>query len=263
MGSSPAHMVARERRSSSSTSLRSAVPCTPALDVTTNPATLRTLMTGADAGTRRRLADAVQRRHGNAALPRLLAPGTALPVQRWAVTLPRATADCDRVVGFMNAHSPYRADSGWARTNVSFAWGGDPSFEESGGAISATVSNPTVTKHVTVDMPSWSPTNPAMAAGWSAMTGELRAHEARHEAIAADWETELRSRLAALRVTVAHRTTAAFTAAVRAEWGSWIAEHQAAQTAIDPYTATLDCPGSGNAPESAGLQSAPGVPDED
>jgi len=39
---------------------------TPAFDVATNPATLRSLMAGADAGTRQRLADAVQRRHGNA-----------------------------------------------------------------------------------------------------------------------------------------------------------------------------------------------------
>ena len=39
-------------------------------------------------------------------------------------------------------------------------------------------------------MPSWAPTNAAMAAGWSAMTGDLRAHEARHEAIATTWETD-------------------------------------------------------------------------
>ncbi len=261
MGTSLARADARERQSPRA-GRGSAVPCAPTLDIATNPAALRTLLAGADAGTRERLADAVQRRHGNAALQRMLAPGAARPVQRWAVALPRATPDCDRVVGYLNAHSPYRADTGWARTNVSFAWGGDPSFEESDGAITATVSNPTVTKHVTVDMPSWSPTNAAIAAGWSATTGELRAHEARHEGIAADWETELQSRLSTLRVTVAHRTTAAFTAAVRAEWRSWIAEHQAAQTAIDPYTATLDCSGGAAAPESDGLETALGAADE-
>lgn len=219
-------------------------------------------MAGADAGTRQRLADAVQRRHGNAALQRLLAGGAGPLVQRWAVGLPRGTADCERVVSYMNAHSPYRADSGWARTNVSFSWGGDPSFSEADGVITATVANPTVRKTVRVDMPSWSPTNPAIAAGWSAMTGDLRAHEARHEAIAGDWETELRSRLGALSVTVTHRTTAAFTAAVRAEWRSWIAEHQAAQTAIDPYTATLDCSGAA-ATESAGVSGDLGAAGED
>jgi len=262
MATGLAHAGTRERGPQRS-GARPTARCEPAFDVATNPATLRTLMTGADAGTRQRLADVVQRRHGNAALQRLLAPGGALPVQRWAVTLPRGTADCDRVVGYMNANSPYRADSGWARTNVTFAWGGDPSFEESDGAITATVANPTVTKRVSVDMPSWAPTNAAMASGWSAMTGALRAHEAVHEGIAGDWETELRSRLSTLRVTVASRTTAAFTAAVRAEWRSWIAEHQAAQTAIDPYTATLDCSGGAAAPEAAGLEGVLGTADED
>jgi hypothetical protein len=262
MGTTLARAGSRERRPPRAGG-RSTTSFTPGFDVATNPATLRTLMAGADAGTRQRLADVVQRRHGNAALQRLLAPGSALPVQRWAVTLPRGTADCDRVVGYMNANSPYRADSGWARTNVSFGWGGDPSFSEADGVITATVSNPTVTRHVSVDMPSWAPTNAAMATGWSAMTGELRAHEARHEGIAGDWETELRSRLTTLQVTVANRTTAAFTAAVRAEWRSWIAEHQAAQTAIDPYTATLDCSGGAAAPESAGLEGALGTANED
>ncbi len=242
---------------------RSSAACAPAFDIAANPATLRTLMAGADAGTRARLADAVQRRHGNAALQRLLTPGAPLPVQRWAVTLGRGTADCDRVVSYMNAHSPYRADSGWARTNVSFSWGGDPSFSDADGPITATVANPTVRKTVSVDMPSWAPTNAAMAGGWSAMTGDLRAHEARHEEIANDWETELRSRLSSLSVTVAHRTTAAFSAAVRAEWGSWIAEHQAAQRAIDPYTATLDCSGGGAEPEAAGLEGGLGAAGED
>jgi predicted secreted Zn-dependent protease len=216
-------------------------------------------MAGADAGTRERLTDAIQRRHGNAALQRLVSPGRALPVQRWAVGLPHGTADCARVVDYMNAHSPYRADSGWARTNASFSWGGDPAFSEADGVISATVANPTVTKTVTVDIPSWAPTDAAMAGAWSAMTGELRAHEARHEAIANDWETELRSRLTSLSVIVPNRSTAA----VRAAWRSWIAEHQAAQTAIDPYTATLDCSGGGTDAEAAGLEGDLGAAGED
>lgn len=231
---------------------RSSATCAPAFDVAANPATLRTLMAGADAGTRVRLADAVQRRHGNAALQCLLAPAAAIPVQRWAVGLPRGTTDCDTVVNYMNTKSPYRADSGWARTNASFSWGGDSSYSEADGVITATVANPTVTKTVNVDMPSWAPTNPSMAAGWSAMTGDLRAHEALHEGIATTWETTLRSRLTSLSVTVPNRTAAAFRAAVRAEWASWIAEHQAAQTAIDPYTAVLNCSGGGET-ESAGL----------
>jgi predicted secreted Zn-dependent protease len=209
-------------------------------------------MAGADAGTRVRLADAVQRRHGNAALQRLLAPGTAMPVQRWAVGLPVGTTDCDTVITYMNKNSPYRADSGWARTRPSFSWGGDSSYREAGGVITASVANPTVTKTVSVDMPSWAPTNPAMAAGWTAMIRNLRAHEAVHEGIATTWEATLLSRLTALRVAVPNRTPAAFTAAVQAAWTGWIAEHQAAQTAIDPYTAILDCSGGSDESESAG-----------
>ena len=53
--------------------------CAPALDVAANPATLRALMSGADAGTRERLAAAVQRRHGNAALQRLVDPASGDP----------------------------------------------------------------------------------------------------------------------------------------------------------------------------------------
>ena len=262
MGKALARSDAREqapRREGS----RSRAACSPAFEVATNPATLRTLMSGADAGTRERLAAAVQRRHGNAALQRLIDPAPAIPVQRWAVTLPRATTDCERVVSYMNANSPYRANSGWARTNVSFSWGGNPSFSSAGGVITATVANPTVSKTVNVDMPSWAPTHPAMAGAWSAMTGDLRAHEARHEGIASDWETELRSRLTALSVTVTARTTAAFTAAVRAEWRTWIAEHQAAQLAIDPYTATLDCSGGSSETEAAGLEGDLGAAGED
>ena len=182
---------------------RSPAACVPALDVAANPATLQALMAGADAGTRERLADAVQRRQGNAALQRLVSPGGALPVQRWAVRLPVGTTDCERVVSYMNSNSPYRRDSGWARTNVSFAWGGDPAFSVADGVITATVVNPTVTSTVHVDIPSWAPAHPAMASAWSSMTGEVRAHEARHEGIASDWETALRSRLTSLSVTVA------------------------------------------------------------
>ena len=213
--------------------------CTPGFDVAANPATIGALMRDADAGTRERLAASLQQRHGNAAVQRLLAAG--MPLQRWAVNLPRGTTDCARVVAYLDAHSPHRATSGWAKTSVRFNWGGDPAFTESDGVITATVANPTVTKHVGVDMPEWAPSDPAMSAAWGAMHGTLRAHEAEHERIANEWDTTLRTRLASLSVTVPKRTLAAFNAAVQAEWNSWLAEHQADQDAIDPFTAILDC----------------------
>jgi hypothetical protein len=99
-------------------------------------------------------------------------------------------------------------------------------------------------------MPSWSPTDPSMSTAWSSMITALRAHEAVHEGIATTWEGNLRTNLTGLTVTVPNRTLAAFNSAVQREWNSWLALHQAAQTAIDPYTALLDCSG-GAGEESA------------
>jgi predicted secreted Zn-dependent protease len=237
--------------------------CSPGFEVALNPATLGTLIAGADAGSRERLMGMLQARHGNAAVQRLLAPAGAPVVQRWAVTLPVGTTDCARVVSYMDANSPYRADSGWARTNARFNWGGDPAYTTSDGVTTATVTNPTVTPAVNVDMPRWAPTNPAMATAWSGMTTALRAHEAVHEGIATTWESTLRTNLGSLSVTVPNRTIRAFTSAVGAEWATWIGQHQAAQTAIDPYTAVLDCSGGGSEGEAtaAPITGLDGEPD--
>jgi hypothetical protein len=232
-----------------------AARCAPGFEVALNPATIGALMAGADAGSRERLVGMLQARHGNAAVQRLLAPGTGLPVQRWAVTLPAGTSDCARVVSYMDANSPYRASTGWARTNARFNWGGDPAYTTTDGVTTATVTNPTVTPAVAVDMPRWAPTNPAMATAWTGMTTALRAHEALHEGIATTWESTLRTNLGALTVTVPNRTIGAFTSAVGAEWATWIGQHQAEQTGIDPYSALLDC--SGGTPESTGESAAP------
>ncbi len=232
--------------------------CAPAFDIAVNPATVGALMRGADAGTRERLATALQQRHGNAAVQRLLAPA-AMPLQRWAVGLPAATTDCGQVVSYLDANSPHRASSGWAKTRVRFSWGGSPAYTEADGVITATVSNPTVTKSVSVDMPDWAPTDPAMSQAWGTMSGTLRAHETRHEEIATTWEATLTSRLSNLSVTVANRSLATFNAAVQSEWNAWLAEHQADQTAIDPFTAILDC--SGGEPE-AEVEEAPGAEGE-
>ncbi len=229
--------------------------CQPDFDIAANATTFASLLARADAGTRERLVHRLQERSGNVAVQRLVGVVDAgLPVQRWAVGLARGTTDCATVVSYLDVNSPYKATSGWARTRASFVWGGSPSYTESGGVITASVTSPTVTPTVSVDMPTWSPTNATMASAWSGMTANLRAHEARHEAIAATWLTTLRTRLAALSVTVPNRTLAAFNRAVQAEWDGWIAEHQAAQNAIDPYTAILDCSGGeGEESETVGV----------
>jgi hypothetical protein len=222
-------------------------------EVAANPATIGVLLATADGATRERLVVGLQRRHGNAAVQRLLAAaGPSLPVQRWAVTLPAGTADCGVVVNWMNAHSPYRNDSGWARTNARFSWSGDPAFA-SDGSSTATVSNPHVTKTVNVDMPSWSPSDATMRAAWTSMTTDLRAHEGRHEAIADTWETNLTTNLTNLSVSVRRRTLDAFNTAVQAQWDGWLRDHQRDQRAIDPYSALLDCSGgTGGAGSSGG-----------
>ena len=240
-----------------------AARCAPSFDVALNPATIGALIADADGGTRERLMGALQQRHGNAAVQRLLAPASALPVQRWAVTLAPGTTDCARVVSYMNANSPYRADSGWARTNARFNWGGDPAYTTSDGVTTATVTSPTVTRTGNVDMPRWAPTDPAMARAWAAMTMDLRAHEALHEGIADTWESTLRDNLTSLSVTVANRSIATFRAAVQAEWNTWLGQHQDEQRGIDPYTALLDCSGGepGAASESAPITGLDDEPD--
>lgn len=228
---------------------RSAV-CAPRLAVAPNAATIGTLLRRADAGTRERLVGTLQRLHGNDALQRLLAPGGGLPVQRWNVGLPRSTTDCERIVGYMNSSSPYAATSGWAQTRARFRWHGDPEYAEVDGALTATVANARVTPTVSVDMPRWAPTDPAIRDAWSTTMAELRAHETRHEEIAATWETTLLGRLSALSVPMAGRDRAAFTQAVQGHWDTWIADHQADQLLIDPFYATFTCPTPLPAPEA-------------
>ena len=230
---------------------RSGTTAAHGFGVAFNPATIGMLLDGSDRATREQLITTLQRIHGNAAVQRLLA--TSGPtVQRWAVTLAASTSDCAVVVNWMNAHSPHRADSGWAKTRAQFSWGGDPAYTTTEGVTTATVTSPTVTPTVTVDMPSWAPTDPAMRTAWAAMIADLRAHEALHEGIARTWETNLRTNLTNLTVTVPNRQIASFRSAVQAEWNAWLAQHQAAQTAIDPYSALLDCSGGGDASASTG-----------
>lgn len=226
--------------------------CVPGFDVALNPATIRVLLADADAGTRERLVAALQQRHGNAAVQRLIAGTDGLPVQRWRVGLPAATSDCARVVRYMDTHSPYRRGDGWAETRAHFRWGGQPQISEESGVFWGSVANPTVTPEVHVDMPEWTPTDPAMAAAWAAMYADLRAHEAEHEAIAARWEGILRANLAELNAQMPNRTEGAWRAAVQREWGNWLRSHQDDQDLIDPYTAILDCSGGEPTEESAG-----------
>ena len=235
--------------------------CAGQLRIQGRPAAVAAAIQSADPATRGRLVGQLQRQVGNVAVGALLARsnpaatgGAGLPVQRWAVTLPAATADCSVVVDWMNAHSPYRTRSGWALTSPTFGWGGDFSFSGSGNSLTVSIANPTVSLSTTVDMPRWTPTDPAMKQAWASMTTDLRAHEARHEDVATNWKATLLSRLTNLSLSIKQQSDAA--SAVKKEWASWLVEHQADQSALDPYSALLDC--SGGSAESAAAESDDG-----
>ncbi len=212
------------------------------------PAAIRALAAHADPNARVALLGALQHASGNAATAGLLgAGGDGQVVQRWHVGLAPGTSDCATIVNYLDGHSPYRATSGWARTRVTFGWSADPVYAGSGSSTTLTLANAAVTVSKSVDMPQWSPTNPAVQTAWTAMTADLRAHEARHEGIGDQWRGTLESRLAVLSLSITNR--GAWRQAVQAEFNNWLAEHQADQSAIDPYTAVLDC--SGGSDESA------------
>jgi predicted secreted Zn-dependent protease len=236
--------------------------CAGQLRIQGRPAAVAAAIQSADPASRGRLIGQLQRQVGNVAVGALLARTSpaagreSLPVQRWAVTVPAATADCSVVVDWMNAHSPYRTRSGWALTSPTFGWGGDLNYSGSGDSLTVSITNPTVSLSTTVDMPHWSPTDPAMKQAWASMTSDLRAHEARHEDVATNWKATLLSRLTNLSLSVKSKSDAAATVAVRKEWASWLGEHQADQSALDPFTALLDC--SGGSADSAAAETDDG-----
>ena len=224
------------------------IECASASTAGLDAAAVRTVLDTADAGTRQRLAASLQRQCGNVALQRLLAPDpatAALPaIQRWAVGLSAGEANCETVGKYVNKNTPYQNTGGapgWARTKADFSWTGTPVYATSGSTTTATVSGASVTKTVNVDMPVWAPTDPVMKKAWATAMGELRAHEAKHEGVASDWEAKLQTNLAGLTVTVTAKTDAAFRAAVKKSWDVWIGQHAADQKALDPFGVTVDC----------------------
>jgi len=118
------------------------------LRISGSPAALAAAIRSADPTTSRALIRRHQGQVGNATVSRLLAaeergPGqAALPVQRWAVTVPPGTADCNVVVSWMNRHSPYSGRSGWALTSPTFGWGGDYSYSGSGDSVTVSMLHP-------------------------------------------------------------------------------------------------------------------------
>ncbi len=228
--------------------------CAAELQIRGRPEAVAGAIRSAEPASRGRMIGQLQAQLGNRTVARLLAavdrpagPGLAPAVQRWAVTLPPATADCNVVATWLSAHSPYRALSGWAITQPTFGWSGDYVYNGSGKSQTVSLANPAVTLSTSVDMPSWSPTDPAMSRAWQAMWADLRRHESRHEDLATTWKDTLLDRLKALSLPIARQADGP--AAVGKAWAGWLAEHQADQRSLDPFTAILDC--SAGADDSA------------
>ena len=247
--------------------------CGGELRIAGRPAAVAAAIHSADPATQGRLIGQLQRQVGNETVGQLLAlgraPGTAqagLSVQRWPVSVAAGTSDCAVVVNWISAHSPYRQSSGWAQTRPTFGWGGDFAYSGSGDSLTVSISNPSVSLATAVDMPSWAPTNPSMSRAWTAMWADLRAHESLHEGVANTWKDTLLSRLTSLSLPIARQADGP--AAVRRAWAGWIAEHQAEQTALDPFTAILDCSGgsdesTANTGETSGTSVAAADPGAD
>ena len=232
--------------------------CATELQVRGRPEAVAGAIKAAEPASQGRMIGQLQAQLGNRTVARLLAAvdrpagpaGPAPAVQRWAVTLPPATADCNVVATWMSAHSPYRTLSGWAITQPTFGWSGDFIYGGSGKSQTVSLANPAVTLSTSVDMPSWSPTDPAMGRAWQAMWADLRRHETRHEDLATTWKATLLDRLKALSLPIAKQADGP--AAVVKAWAGWLAEHQADQRSLDPFTAILDCSlGSDDSAESA------------
>jgi hypothetical protein len=163
---------------------------------------------------------------------------------------------CNGVVPWLDTNSPFLP--GWAQTSSDFSFNGNlnisaPETTE-GGLIRLTVTGHeglTVSVATTIAKPSWGPSprtnREADVAAWNNMMTVLSAHEQEHRVIGEGWRTVMQERFRAINFSVEAESRAGAIAQIReqlsSQQGSWIAEAQAAQDAIDPFNgATLTCP---------------------
>jgi hypothetical protein len=184
--------------------------------------------------------------------PRPLPAPPHTVLQRY--TVPGALP-CNEVVDWLNSSSPYAPE--WAQTQCHYAFNGgiSPSLRTlSDGTYEARVRGHgklSVTVACPIDRPSWNPTpRPNRAAevtAWNTMSTALNGHEQQHRQIGQQWRATLQSNYRGVDFTVTGVTQAdamqAATAQLSGEQQQWMADAQAAQSAIDPFTgAVLTCP---------------------
>ena len=173
-------------------------------------------------------------------------------IQRYKVP---SKLECDEVVDWLDHNSPYSPE--WAQTKCSYTFTGKLRISKpmtSGAGVSLTVtvhSGLSVSVSCPIDSPRWAPSarpdRQAVVAAWKSMKTSLDAHEQQHRAIGRKWRAILETRFRGVNFTVIGADKADAMRMVRDEVASqqqqWIADAQADQDAIDPFTgAILTCP---------------------
>lgn len=212
----------------------------------------------------------LQRQFGNAFVQRLLTGVQPVPVgavQRWAMGLD-AGAECSKIVPYINANSPYKPR--WAKTS------GTLQFDDSAG-YSATAEDDKKTKWSvtlpgakvgyqggakgpTIDMPTWSPTNPTSSKAWTAAMSQLQAHEDQHKNVLENDQQTIESTMQYHSETVAATTEDAAKAAAKPKFWNQAQKEMAVvqpnQNKVDAggagCAATIDCTEESSESASAG-----------
>lgn len=172
-------------------------------------------------------------------------------IQRYTVP---GSLSCMGTVSYMNQSSPYRPN--WAKTSPHYTFVGattDSNERLDDGSYIYTMqgrSSNSITHTAPQDLPNWNPTarpnREAEVAAWNTMHGTLQAHENEHVRIAeenrvameTDWQNVniegTGASLAAARTDAARQ--------LREDKALWLAQSQAQQDMIDPFSVELVCP---------------------
>lgn len=192
----------------------------------------------------------LQRQQGNHAVRRLLESAEAPPpgqVQRWPVNIPAETP-CHEVADQITATSPYSPN--WARAQFEFPW--TSSYRARGTAPDYTLEpvNMQVSMTPHIDVPEWTPSEPATQTAWTTAMTNLNAHEEIHRSTATTWRGNIRTAMRAYRPSVTAETEQEAVDMgqdeFQAEHDRQLGLHQDAQDEVDANgagcVAIINCP---------------------
>jgi hypothetical protein len=196
----------------------------------------------------------LQRQHGNAFVQRMLAGefGGRGIIQRWAVGL-KADAECNDVVSYINANSPYKPKWATCKAQLKYddsaGYTATPGSEKGSFDVTAPGAKIVYSSGPTIDMPTWSPTNPTTSKAWTAAMSQLQAHEDQHKNVFDSDQTTIESTMQYHSETVkaADEATAKATGKSRffTQAGKELAVVQKNQNAVDSNgagcAAMVDC----------------------